>query len=351
MLPRRPTAGTATAADAAVVRNSSRRVHRDMVIFLSLDAVGSGTDGPAAMSPVSLPMPPWMARCTRILGRRPVSKRFLRRSMRRSTSELPTRVDERSACRATREIDFSEHAQHGSEDRGGVSARDQGSQQVVRRRAGAARRLLRRRPRRGPRHRRRERGRQEHADEDPQWRAHRLHRRALDLDGEPLVLHSPRDAQRHGIAIIYQELNLIPELTVAENIFLGRELHNAAGLLDTAAMDRRGASAPRPSRAADLHQATGQDAARRRAATRRGRQGVVARRPPADPRRADVGAQRGGDPPSVRRHRRPEGRRRDADLHLPQVRRGLRDRRSRHRAARRRVHRHGRRRRHRSASS
>ena len=59
----------------------------------------------------------------------------------------------------------------------------------------------------------------------------------LSMDGEPLVLHSPRDAQRHGIAIIYQELNLIPEITVAENIFLGRELHNAAGLLDSAAMD------------------------------------------------------------------------------------------------------------------
>ena len=68
--------------------------------------------------------------------------------------------------------------------------------------------------------------------------AHTDYTGELRLDGEPLVLHSPRDAQRHGIAIIYQELNLIPELTVAENIFLGRELHNAAGLLDTAAMDR-----------------------------------------------------------------------------------------------------------------
>ena len=68
--------------------------------------------------------------------------------------------------------------------------------------------------------------------------AHTDYSGELHLDGEPLVLHSPRDAQRHGIAIIYQELNLIPELTVAENIFLGRELHNAAGLLDTAGMDR-----------------------------------------------------------------------------------------------------------------
>jgi len=59
----------------------------------------------------------------------------------------------------------------------------------------------------------------------------------LFLDGAPLVLHSPRDAQRHGIAIIYQELNLIPELTVAENVFLGRERRTAAGLLDAAGMD------------------------------------------------------------------------------------------------------------------
>ena len=36
-------------------------------------------------------------------------------------------------------------------------------------------------------------------------------------------MRSPSDAQRHGIATIHQELNLIPELTVAENIFLGRE--------------------------------------------------------------------------------------------------------------------------------
>src|SRR5215207_3553858 len=52
----------------------------------------------------------------------------------------------------------------------------------------------------------------------------------LYLDEQRLTLHSPRDAQQHGIAIIYQELNLIPELTVAENIFLGRELRTPLGL-------------------------------------------------------------------------------------------------------------------------
>jgi ribose transport system ATP-binding protein len=58
------------------------------------------------------------------------------------------------------------------------------------------------------------------------------------LDGQPLHLTSPRDAQRRGIATIHQELNLIPELTVAENIFLGREPRTPAGLLDVGRMER-----------------------------------------------------------------------------------------------------------------
>jgi ribose transport system ATP-binding protein len=58
------------------------------------------------------------------------------------------------------------------------------------------------------------------------------------LDGQPLTLGGPRDAQRRGIAIIHQELNLIPELTVAENIFLGREPRTVAGLLDVASMEK-----------------------------------------------------------------------------------------------------------------
>ncbi len=43
------------------------------------------------------------------------------------------------------------------------------------------------------------------------------------LEGEQCNFSGPKDSQAAGIAIIYQELNLIPELTVAENIFLGRE--------------------------------------------------------------------------------------------------------------------------------
>ena len=52
------------------------------------------------------------------------------------------------------------------------------------------------------------------------------------LRGEPVKIHSPRQAREHGISIIYQEFNLIPELTVAQNIFLGREPRTRMGLVD-----------------------------------------------------------------------------------------------------------------------
>jgi len=47
---------------------------------------------------------------------------------------------------------------------------------------------------------------------------------------------NPREAQELGIAIIHQELNLIPYLSVTENVFLGRELINNWGMLDKTAM-------------------------------------------------------------------------------------------------------------------
>jgi ribose transport system ATP-binding protein len=44
----------------------------------------------------------------------------------------------------------------------------------------------------------------------------------LLVDGGPVTLNSPREALRYGIAAVHQELSLVPELTVAENILLGR---------------------------------------------------------------------------------------------------------------------------------
>src|SRR4029078_12942227 len=46
---------------------------------------------------------------------------------------------------------------------------------------------------------------------------------AIELAGEPIRFAGVRDAERRGIAIIHQELNLVPGLSVAENIYLGRE--------------------------------------------------------------------------------------------------------------------------------
>ena len=43
------------------------------------------------------------------------------------------------------------------------------------------------------------------------------------LEGKPVDIASPRSAQGHGISIIHQELNLMPHLSAAQNIFIGRE--------------------------------------------------------------------------------------------------------------------------------
>lgn len=60
----------------------------------------------------------------------------------------------------------------------------------------------------------------------------------LFLDGRAVHFAGAREAREHGIATIFQELSLVPNLTVAENIFLGCEPRTAFGLIDYAAMHR-----------------------------------------------------------------------------------------------------------------
>ena len=60
--------------------------------------------------------------------------------------------------------------------------------------------------------------------------AHRPDAGSIRLLGRETVIRDPGDAQRLGVAVIYQEFNLIPALTARENIFLGRE-QTAAGFL------------------------------------------------------------------------------------------------------------------------
>src|SRR5436853_2877592 len=57
------------------------------------------------------------------------------------------------------------------------------------------------------------------------------------IDGRPVQIGGdPIAAKRHGIAIIYQELALAPNLSVAENIYLGQELSGRGGMIDRRGM-------------------------------------------------------------------------------------------------------------------
>ena len=56
--------------------------------------------------------------------------------------------------------------------------------------------------------------------------------------GEPVTFARPLDAQAAGISTIYQEVNLVPLLSVARNLFLGREPTNRLGLIDFNQMHR-----------------------------------------------------------------------------------------------------------------
>ena len=53
----------------------------------------------------------------------------------------------------------------------------------------------------------------------------------IQIDGHPVTITSPRSATDAGIAMIHQELQQVPELTVAQNIFLGAALCRGGGLL------------------------------------------------------------------------------------------------------------------------
>src|SRR5271165_832219 len=63
---------------------------------------------------------------------------------------------------------------------------------------------------------------------------------SIALAGEPIDFASPQEAQRGGVSTIYQEINLVPFRSVAENIFLARE-HRRYGLLDWGRMNAEAA--------------------------------------------------------------------------------------------------------------
>lgn len=60
------------------------------------------------------------------------------------------------------------------------------------------------------------------------------------IDGREgtIINHSPQEAQNNGISTVYQEVNLCPNLSVAENLFIGRE-PKKGGLIDWKTMNQR----------------------------------------------------------------------------------------------------------------
>ena len=55
----------------------------------------------------------------------------------------------------------------------------------------------------------------------------------IKIEGSPAEINSVNDAREYGISIIHQELMLVPDLSISENIFLGRRLRNKSGFVDT----------------------------------------------------------------------------------------------------------------------
>ena len=60
---------------------------------------------------------------------------------------------------------------------------------------------------------------------------------AIHINGHAVTFANPRAAQAAGIGIVFQELNLIPHLSVAENIYLGREPRTRFGFIDYARLN------------------------------------------------------------------------------------------------------------------
>jgi len=67
---------------------------------------------------------------------------------------------------------------------------------------------------------------------------HQPTRGHLHLEGVPVTLRTPLDAQRQGIAVMHQHPGLFPDLTITENLFIGRQLRRGLGQLDRRAMAR-----------------------------------------------------------------------------------------------------------------
>ena len=70
---------------------------------------------------------------------------------------------------------------------------------------------------------------------------HAEYQGGMSVDGHQVRYASPRDARSAGIGMVHQELSAVPDLSIAENVYLGIQPVNRCGLIDWRAM-RRGAA-------------------------------------------------------------------------------------------------------------
>ena len=131
------------------------------------------------------------------------------------------------------------------------------------------------------------------ADEDHRRRASRTTTARCGIDGQPVQLPLGRATRwRAGIGMVHQELSIVPDLSVAENVFLGTPADDAAGLHRLAAHGARGRGAAAAASGIDVDPTAPRWARlpHRPAAAGRARPGAVLRRADHHPGRADLGA-------------------------------------------------------------
>ncbi len=146
---------------------------------------------------------------------------------------------------------------------------------------------------RGPRAGRRERLGQVDAAEDPLGSAPARRRRDRPRRPQPTAFRNPTDALRQGIATVTQETTLAPDLSIAENVFLGHRMATTrAASIDWRGTRRAGARGARATRPRSRPFDARAPAAPRPAADGRDRPRALDRRTGPDPRRADELAHR-----------------------------------------------------------
>ena len=146
----------------------------------------------------------------------------------------------------------------------------------------------------------------------------------IELDGSEVSFGHPVQAQHAGVSTVFQEFNLLPERTIAENVYLGREPQTLRLRPDRPHAPRHRRAAPGPRG----HPPQGHDprapAVGGRAAGRRDRQGGQLRRQGHPDGRADGGAGRPRGRAPVLDHRAAQGTRCGDPLRLPPAQGDLR---------------------------